>query len=208
MAPIRTAIIGLSSSSSRSWAAGAHLPYLVSGRGREKYTITALCNSSIESARKAIKLHNLNPETTKAYGDPKEVAEDPDIDLVVCCTRVDVHYSTILPSIQAGKAVFVEWPLAHDLEHATKLAEAAKKSGARTMINVQGRVAPPILRMRQVVESGCIGKVVSSEVRASGGVTDRQTLPQFLDYFLDRSIGGNIFTIGFGHSTYKFFHEA
>lgn len=55
MAPIRLGIIGLSSSAVTSWASGAHLPYLLSPRGLAKYKIVALCNSSVESAKSAIK---------------------------------------------------------------------------------------------------------------------------------------------------------
>jgi hypothetical protein len=64
MAPIRVGFIGLSSS---GWAKGAHFPFL---KESDKYEIVAICNSSVESAREAIKSYEL-PSTTKAYGDPE-----------------------------------------------------------------------------------------------------------------------------------------
>lgn len=198
MAPIRTAIIGLSSSSKTSWASAAHLPYLLSPRGKEKYEIVALCSSSIDAARRAIAHYNL-PNETRAYGDPQVLANDPDIDLVVNCTRVDVHHPTILPSVKAGKKVFVEWPLAQDLAHVKDIVDAARSIGNQSMIGLQGRVAPTVLKIRQILEEGSIGKVLSTEVRAAGGSNDREVLPSGLKYFTDRSIGGNIYTIGFGH---------
>jgi predicted dehydrogenase len=198
MAPIRVAIIGLSTSAKTSWAAAAHLPYLISPRGRERYTIVALCNSSLQAAQQAIKSYGL-PTETKAYGDPQSVADDPDIDLVVSCTRVDVHHPTILPSVKAGKKVYVEWPLAQDLDHASELANVAKGSGSRTMVGLQGRLAPTVLKIREVLQSGRIGKVLSSEVRASGGTQHREFASPGIQYFADRSIGGNVLTIGFGH---------
>lgn len=198
MAPIRTAIIGLSSSAATSWASGAHLPYLLSPRGRAKYDIVALCNSSVDAAQRAIEAFTLSAKT-KAYGDPQSVADDPDIDLVVCCTRVDVHHSTILPSIKAGKTVYVEWPLAQDVKHVSELVEAAKKSGSKTIMGMQGRLAPPVVKIREILESGRIGQVLSSEVRMFGGSNDREILPTGLKYFTDSSVGGNIYTIGYGH---------
>lgn len=198
MAPIRTAIIGLSGTATTSWASAAHLPYLLSARGREKYQIVALCNSSVEAAKRAIEAFKLPPDT-KAYGDPQAVADDKDIDLVVVSTRVDVHYSTALPSVKAGKSVFVEWPLAHDVAHAKELVEAAKVSGGRTLVGHQGREAPPIVKLRQLLEQGSIGKILSSEIRAFGGSVDREALLPGLKYFTDRSVGGNIVTIGVGH---------
>jgi predicted dehydrogenase len=64
MAPIRVGFLGLSKS---GWAPGAHLPYLQESLD---YEIVAICNSSVESSKEAIKLYSL-PATTKAYGDPE-----------------------------------------------------------------------------------------------------------------------------------------
>ena len=197
MAPLRTAIIGLSSSAKTSWASTAHLPYLLSPRGQSKYQIVALCNSSVEAAQNAIQHYNLPPDT-KAYGDPETLANDND--LVVVCTRVDVHHATALPSVKAGKKVYVEWPLAQDEEHARELAEAA---GGRAVVGLQGRLAPPIVKIRDLVYEGRIGKVLSSEFRASGGTNGHDLLPSSLKYFTQRSVGGNVFTIGLGHGKMK-----
>ncbi|KAF4973156.1 hypothetical protein FSARC_500 [Fusarium sarcochroum] len=198
MAPIRTAIIGLSSSAKTSWASNAHLPYLLSPRGRSKFQIVALQNSSVEAAKKAIADYKLSPET-KAYGTPEDLAADKNVELVVVATRVDVHHSSALPSVKAGKAVYSEWPLAQDAEHARELAAAAKESGARTLVGLQGRFAPPIKKIRDLVREGRIGKVLSSELHAAGGTNDREILPSFLQYFTQRAVGGNIYTIGLGH---------
>ena len=78
MAPIRVGIIGLSPNAVTSWASAAHLPYLVASKG--KYEIKALCNSSVESAQAAIKTYKL-PSTTKAYGTPQDLANDPDVSI-------------------------------------------------------------------------------------------------------------------------------
>lgn len=198
MAPIRLAIIGLSGSAKTAWASQAHLPYLFSPRGRAKYEIVALCNSSVNAAEKAVEAYGLSPNT-RTYGDPNALANDPNVDLVVDCTRVDVHYPTILPSVKAGKNVYVEWPLAHDADHARELAELAKASGSRTMVGVQGRLAPPLVRIRELLSQGRIGKVLSSHLRAFGGLNSRERVPSSLSYFLDPEIGGNVFTIGYGH---------
>ena len=78
MAPIRVGIIGLSKSAETSWASSAHYPYLIASNG--KYKINALCNSSKEAAQRAIENYKL-PTTTKAYGNPQDLAKDPDVRL-------------------------------------------------------------------------------------------------------------------------------
>lgn len=198
MAPIRTALIGLSSAAKTSWASGAHLPYLLSPRGRERYQIVALLNSSAAAARAAIETYSLGADT-KAYGDPDDLAADPDVDLVVCCTRVDVHADSVRPSVAAGKAVYVEWPLAQDAERARELAALARSEGARSVTGLQGRLTPPVQKIKEIVASGRIGRVLSAEVRLFGGTNARDVLPRGLDYFLRREVGGNIYTIGFAH---------
>ena len=55
---------------SLQWAKNAHFPYL---NESDKYQIVAICNSSVESSKEAIKLYNLS-ENTKAYGNPEGVS--------------------------------------------------------------------------------------------------------------------------------------
>ncbi|KAF5013329.1 hypothetical protein FDECE_679 [Fusarium decemcellulare] len=183
--PIRVAFIGLSSSGT-GWAANAHLPYLLLPRGRQRYSIVAVCNSSLEAAKRTIERHQLSPET-RAYYDPRALAQDEHIDLVVCCTRVDKHYETILPSIKAGKDIYLEWPLAHDFKHSQLLVEAARESGSKTIVGLQGRLAPALVRIQHLVANNRIGKVLSAEVRASGAADSPDALPARLKYFTDVS---------------------
>jgi predicted dehydrogenase len=194
MAPIRVAIIGLSQSAKTSWASQAHLPYLLSERGRQRYKITALLNSSKEAAEKAITTYNLSSDV-KAYGSPDDLAADSNVDLVVCATRVDVHFGTVEPNVKAGKNVFVEWPLAENVDRATQLANWAKESGSKTLIGLQARVAPSVRKVKDLIESGVIGRVVSSAVQAYTPVGGGDSISEGLGYFLDKKIGGNPVTI-------------
>ncbi|KAK2599920.1 hypothetical protein QQS21_005303, partial [Conoideocrella luteorostrata] len=197
-APIRTAIIGLSSTAVTSWASTAHLPSLISPLGKTKFQITALCNSSVAAAQAAIKQYKLDP-STKAYGSPDDLAADLDIDFVICNTRVDKHFESTLPSVKAGKDVYIEWPIASNAAEIETLVEEARKAGGKTLIGLQGRWAPPVLKLKEVVERGDIGKILSVDVRAFGGSVDREILPTGLKYFSERKVGGNPIVIGFGH---------
>lgn len=199
--PLRTALIGLSSTSTTSWASEAHLPTLLQNGN---FNLTGLSNSSVAAAKSAIKTYNLRP-STKAYGTPEDLANDPDIDLVICNTRVDKHFETVLPSIRAGKRVYLEWPIASNLKQVNALTDAARVAAAagngkgRVAVGLQGRFAPPVVKLREILREGRLGRLVSSEVRAFGGTKDREMLSEGLKYFLDRDVGGNVVTIGLGH---------
>ncbi|KAH8589794.1 hypothetical protein B0O99DRAFT_599593 [Bisporella sp. PMI_857] len=208
MAPIRVAIIGLSAGAITDWASRAHLPYLLSQKGKARFQIVALLNSSVAAAEKSIKVFNLPPET-RAYGSPEDLAADPDVQLVLCSTRVDKHYETSLPSVKAGKDVFIEWPLAENAVKAAELVKAAKEGGGRTVVGLQASVSPAkfnsgwfiptTLKLKELIASERIGKVLSSEFRAAGWTSDRSSISSGLKYFTDRKVGGNLITIGFGH---------
>lgn len=82
-----------------------HMPYLLQS---PQYQIVALCNSSVEAAQAAIKAHGL-PESTKAYGNPEDLARNEDVELVVCSVNVKKHYEVVKPALLEGKDVIVEW---------------------------------------------------------------------------------------------------
>ncbi|KAI8810931.1 oxidoreductase family protein [Cladochytrium replicatum] len=195
MGPIRVALVGLSATAKTSWAAQAHLPYLLSEHGEKHYQITALLNSSVQAAELAKVAFNL--PNAKAYGDPVSLAADADVDLVVVATRVDVHFSCALPSVEAGKAVFVEWPLTHDLASSLKLTGG--RSVQNSIVALQARVTPLFLRLKEILTSAVIGKVLNSEVRAYGNVMPRSGIPAGVSYFADRKVGGNAVSIFYGH---------
>jgi predicted dehydrogenase len=128
-----------------------------------------------------------------------DLAADPDVDLVVCSVRVDRHFLTVRPSIIAGKSIFVEWPLDRNLSVAQEMSLLATKHGVKTIVGIQGSFSLVIRKMKELVEGGRIGKVLSSSVLANtgnGGPTEVKNVR----YFLDREVGGNIVTIHFGHS--------
>ncbi|EMD86489.1 hypothetical protein COCHEDRAFT_1198386 [Bipolaris maydis C5] len=198
--PVRAALIGLSSSGSTSWAAKAHLPVLMTSAGRSKISITALLNSSVDAAKAAIQEYKF-PATTKAYGSPEDLAADPDIDLVICNTRVDRHHEVIMPSIKAGKDVYVEWPIASNKDQIGEIVEAARQSGSRVAVGLQRRWDPSVVKLRELLDGGRgeLGKILSSSVQAFGGIPDRDMMSPGVLYFTDKEIGGNSITIGVGH---------
>lgn len=68
------------------------------------------------------------------------------------------------------------------------------------MVSLQGRVSPIVDKVRSMVQQGKIGKVMSSSVEGALGSLMSLSLVLELKYFTERSVGGNMVTIGFGHS--------
>ncbi|KAJ5406057.1 NAD-binding Rossmann fold oxidoreductase family protein [Penicillium sp. CMV-2018d] len=193
MNPIRIGIIGLSPG---AWAANAHLPYLQSPDS--KFEIVAVCNSTVESAAKSVKDLKL-PGRVKTYGNVEDIADDKDIDLVVCATRVDRHYKSILPSLKAGKDVFVEWPLGRNLEEAKGLLDAAKQHNVRiAAVGLQGRFDAAVETLKDILAEGRIGKVLSTTITSQGLIGGQSEL-EYQTYLIDRESGGSLLSIPASH---------
>lgn len=138
MAPIRVGFIGLST---RGWASQALVGPLFDPLLSSSYTLTALCTTSEESATKAAaKYSEVAGRTVRAYfGDEglRAIANDPEVDLVAVSVKVPDHYKALLPAIEAGKNIFVEWTVGKSYEETVKIAEAAKRKGVRVLVGVQ-----------------------------------------------------------------------
>ncbi|KAI0404388.1 oxidoreductase [Xylaria palmicola] len=212
MAPIRVGIIGLRPKSSDDsplpvgigyWAANAHLPALRAMP--EDYEVVAVCNSNVQSAKTAIKQYGL-PESTKAYGNPEDLANDPSVDLVVVSVNVGKHLALAKPALAKKKDVFVEWPLGAGLSESEELHRLADTAGVRTSVGVQARADPLVVKLKEIITSGQIGKVISSSVMISSSVLGIGSWFERGEYFLEHKSGGTMFFIFFGHFLDSFIH--
>lgn len=199
MARIRVGLIGLSTAKTFTgrgcWTAVSHLPALLQS---PEYEIVALANSSVESAKRSIAAQGL-PESTKAYGSVDDLADDPDVDLIVVSVRVENHYELAKSALLKNKNVFVEWPMAANTAEVEELAALAKKNNVQTFIGAQGRASPMMQKLKEIISSNKIGRVLSSSVVACSLSRSVDVWPESLKSYLDMESGGNEFTIIFGH---------
>lgn len=155
MSPIRVGIVGLSSA---GWASTTLAPAFLSAPLSSHYTITALSTTSPQSAQTAADKYQVKPY----HGDTSGISSDPDIDLIVVSVKAPSHKEALIPAIERGKDVFVEWPLGNGLAEAKELAEMARKKGVRTMVGTQAWQVPEIRKIRNWIKEGRIGRVLSS----------------------------------------------
>jgi predicted dehydrogenase len=199
MAPIRVGLIGLSTAKAFTgrgcWTAVSHLPALLQS---PEYEIVALANSSVDSAKRSIAAQGL-PESTKAYGSADDLADDPDIDLVVVSVRVENHYEVAKPVLLKNKNVFVEWPLAANTAEVEELTALAKKNNVQTFVGTQGRASPVTQKLKELIAGNKIGRVISSSVVACSLNRSVDVWPESMKSYVDLEGGGNEFTIVFGH---------
>ena len=97
---VRVGLIGAG-----GFATGVHLPNLQKLSG--KYEIRAICSRTGANAKSAATKFGAEYSTT----DYREIFADSEIDLIMICTRHNLHGRMVLESLQAGKHTFVEKPL-------------------------------------------------------------------------------------------------
>uniref|UniRef100_UPI0015F0CB56 Gfo/Idh/MocA family oxidoreductase n=1 Tax=Pseudonocardia pini TaxID=2758030 RepID=UPI0015F0CB56 len=109
---IGVGVVGLSAG--RGWAATAHLPALRALP--ELFSVRASSASSPESGRAGAEAHGV----PHACADVRELAEHPEVDLVVVTVKVPEHERLVGDALAAGKAVLCEWPLGNGTAEAER----------------------------------------------------------------------------------------
>ena len=175
----------------RGWAATAHIPAL---RALPNYEIRALSAHSSESARAAGEEFGV----AAVFTDHEEMVARPDVDLVVVTVKVPHHRELVSAALAAGKAVYCEWPLGRDLDEARAMAALAAEQRVRTIVGLQARQAPAIEFVRELLDDGYIGEVLSTTM--IGVSVPGEVVIQPNVYMLDVNNGATLLTVAVGHS--------
>jgi len=101
------------------------------------------------------------------YGDYKPLLKRKDLDLVVNAAPSLYHVPYTLDLFRAGHNVLVDKPLARRVKDVDRLIAAAKKAGKVFAIYQQSRYAPYYQKVREVIESGVLGRIVQISIAFS-----------------------------------------
>ena len=192
---VRVGIIG--ANANYGWSKRAHLPALL---GMPDFELTAVCTSRPETAAESRDFYGAK----LAFHDYSEMAAHPEVDLVVVSVSVPAHHGMVTAGLQAGKHVFCEWPLGANTAEAVELADLARSKGVRTLIGLQARGGPALLRLKELVAEGYVGEMLACNMT--------MFLPGLLQrgadraWMADRAKGANSLTIASGHALDIFCH--
>ena len=81
----------------------------------------------------------------------KEILEDDEVDLVLITTRHNQHAEMVIESLNAGKNVFVEKPLALNEKELERIIEAYRESGKTLTVGFNRRFSPHIEKIKSIV---------------------------------------------------------
>ena len=126
------------------------------------------------------------------FTDYRNILEDPEIDAVFICSSTDTHSPISVEAAKAGKHIFCEKPIDHDLDKIKVVLDEVKKAGVKYQVGFNRRFDRNFKHVRDVVQEGGIGdvhivKVTSrdpeapplSYVKVSGGIFVDMTIHDF-----------------------------
>ncbi len=98
-------------------------------------------------------------EGVKFGSDYRKLLSDPSVDAVALATPAVTHYEMAKAGLEAGKDVLVEKPLAIDVKQGEELVKLAEAKGRILMVGHILRYHPAILKLKQLIKDGVLGKI-------------------------------------------------
>jgi len=152
MKPVRLGIIGCGIA-----ARNLHWPALK--KKKDRFRITMVCNHTEPKAKAFADMVGGVPYVL----DYRELLESDDVEAVSIALPFHLNLPVTRNALHAGKHVIVEKPLASSMEEAREMVSLAQEfPGIVTMLAENFRCRPMYLRVKELLESGVIGKVYSA----------------------------------------------
>jgi predicted dehydrogenase len=98
-------------------------------------------------------------EGCRAHRDFRELLDQDDVDAVLIATPDHWHAIPTVLACQAGKDVYVEKPLGHNVREGRAMVQAAREHNRIVQTGTQQRSAPHFETIHQIIQSGQLGKV-------------------------------------------------
>ena len=119
---------------------------------------------------------DINPEALEKFrekvgddvfvtDDYRKLLERDDIDAVFITSPDFLHEEQAVAALEAGKAVYLEKPMAITIEGCDRLLETAYRTGSKLYLGHNMRHFPVVLKMKEVIDSGLIGDVQTAWCR-------------------------------------------
>jgi len=144
---LRAALIGCG-----NIGAGGHLPAYAHIPEAE---LVAVCDAVEELAHAAAERSGAT-----VYTDYRRLLEQEDIEMVDICLPTYLHAQAVIAAMEAGKHVLCEKPMAHTLEAADAMIEAAQTNGVKLMIGQVRRFDHRYTSIKEQLDAGKVGRPV------------------------------------------------
>lgn len=169
------------------WKGGGHLKSILKEKG---VRIVAICDPDTDLMAQGQEVLKEAGQNAREYRDMRHMFDDSAVDAVVISTPNHWHALATIWACQAGKDVYVEKPVTHNLWEGGKMVEAARKYGRMVQAGTQNRSDVGFRAAMKYINEGNLGKMLWThgfwyKYRPDGDtVTGPQPIPLTVDYNL------------------------
>ncbi len=109
-------------------------------------------------------------EIRRWYTDAQELIDDPDVNAVYVATPPSSHATFAIMAMHSGKPVYVEKPLAASYDDCARVNRVSEQTGVPCFVAYYRRCLPYFNKVKSIIASGDIGKVINVQIRYSSPV--------------------------------------
>jgi predicted dehydrogenase len=166
--PIKVAVVGLGRA---GW--GLHVKRM---RGDDRFAITAVAD--LDESRREEAQREFGCQTFSNF---EELLKSADCEVIVIASQSVDHGPQTIATLQSGRHVVVEKPMAMNTDEATRMIEAAEAADKKLFVHQNYRYNPDVRHIQEVLQSGLLGRVFEIRIRVLSFArrNDWQTLKKF-----------------------------
>ena len=133
--------------------------------------IVAVMSRNKEKAQSYAERHNI----PRFYTDAQSLVADPEVNAVYIATPPSSHATYAIMALRAGKPAYIEKPMAACYEDCLRINRIARLMDIPCFVAYYRRHLPYFQKVRELVNNGCVGRVLTVQIRFS-------VPPRELDY--------------------------
>lgn len=159
--PVRWGVVGL------GWVATDFVaPGIIRSAGSE---LVACLGSTPQKSRAFADKFNV----AQAHSTLEELLANPEVDAVYIALPNAMHHEAVMKTARAGKHILCEKPFAMNTAHAREMVGACRDAGVVLRIAHQIRLDAAVVRAREIVHSGRLGRLAEISLERASGLGSR-----------------------------------
>lgn len=145
--------------------ANHHLDRLLSLREQDNFGFVGVCDIWETRAKQfQDKIKAAGAGDVKLTTDYRDILGMKDVDYVLIATPEHSHAMLTLAALDAGKHVYCEKPMTHDIEEALAVQAKVKQTGLKLQVGVQGTADDSYSSAYEAIREGLLGPVVQAQI--------------------------------------------
>ena len=123
--------------------------------------VVAVMSRDAEKAASYARRNNI----PRWYTDPQLLIGDEDVNAIYIATPPSSHATFAIMAMKAGKPVYIEKPMAASYEDCSRINRISQETGIPCFVAYYRRYLPYFQKVKELVNSGRIGKVINVQIR-------------------------------------------